>query len=451
MRTTILFSPIGGNDPVSSATEYDGSMLHICRYYRPDEVYLYLSKEMVERQKRDDRYCYCIKQLGEMLNHNFNIHNIERPELEDVQLYDDYYDDFKKILKNIMEKMSDEDTLLLNVASGTPAMKSALLVLSVLSDNRMKPIQVVTPDRDINIHRGKDLDYDPEYYWAVNRDNEEGAENRCIEALCPNLTSILKKNIIIKQVQSYNYAAAFILAEEMRGELSEEVYRLLELAVARQQLNIAKVVALSNKYGFDVLPVKDSSKIILFEYALTLKIKIARKEYGDFMRAISPLISDLFEEILKVQCHIVVKEYCQKQKGVWKWKNSKLLSDAKGREILEVLKQEFRGDFRDTAVMASNLKPLILYYSSDPKLKQSVEDMRNIEEKVRNLAAHEIVSITDERLGELLEQPITMKQIYSMIKNLVVNAKIKITESDWNSYDSMNQLIVDALNLEIHE
>lgn len=451
MGRVVLFSPIGGNDPVSSATEYDGSMLQICRYYRPDEVYLYLSKEMVERQERDDRYRYCIEQLGKLLHHKFEVHCIERPDLEDVQLYDYYYDEFKKILGDITAGMDEGDTLLLNVASGTPAMKSALLVLAVISNNQMKPIQVVTPSRSINEHKGKDKDYDPEYYWAVNGDNEEGAENRCIEALCPNLASILKKNIIIKQVQSYNYAAAFMLAEEMKDELSEKAYRLLELAVARQQLNMSKVMALSNKYGFDVLPVKDSSKIILFEYALTLKIKIARKEYGDFMRAISPLISDLFEELLKVQCHITVKDYCQKQNGVWKWKTSKLSSDAKGREILEVLKQEFKGDFRDSAVMASNLKPLLLHYLTDSKLKQSVEEMRNIEEKVRNLAAHEIVSITDERLGELLGQSITMNQIYNMIKNLIVNSKIKITENDWNSYDTMNQLIADILNDEIHD
>lgn len=43
MSRTYLFSPIGNTDPVKYF--YDGSMLHICRYYKPDVVYLYLSKE----------------------------------------------------------------------------------------------------------------------------------------------------------------------------------------------------------------------------------------------------------------------------------------------------------------------------------------------------------------------------------------------------------------------
>ena len=49
----ILFSPIGGTDPISNFR--DGAMLHICRIYKPDIVYLYLSKEMCEFQEKDDR------------------------------------------------------------------------------------------------------------------------------------------------------------------------------------------------------------------------------------------------------------------------------------------------------------------------------------------------------------------------------------------------------------
>lgn len=46
MGKRILFSPVGGTDPIKYCS--DGSMLHICRHYQPDEVVLYLSKEMTE-------------------------------------------------------------------------------------------------------------------------------------------------------------------------------------------------------------------------------------------------------------------------------------------------------------------------------------------------------------------------------------------------------------------
>ena len=45
MGKRILFSPVGGTDPIKYCS--DGSMLHICRHYQPDEVVLYLSKEMI--------------------------------------------------------------------------------------------------------------------------------------------------------------------------------------------------------------------------------------------------------------------------------------------------------------------------------------------------------------------------------------------------------------------
>ena len=74
----ILFSPIGGTDPISNFR--DGAMLHICRIYKPDIVYLYLSKEMCEFQEKDDIYRYCLEQLGKKLDKHFE----SEQNLEDI-------------------------------------------------------------------------------------------------------------------------------------------------------------------------------------------------------------------------------------------------------------------------------------------------------------------------------------------------------------------------------
>ena len=66
MGRTILFSPVGGTDPISSTNCRDGSLLHICRVYRPDVVYLYMSQEILANQDKDNRYLYCLDKLGEM-------------------------------------------------------------------------------------------------------------------------------------------------------------------------------------------------------------------------------------------------------------------------------------------------------------------------------------------------------------------------------------------------
>ena len=44
MGKKILFSPVGGTDPISENNYRDGSMLHICRHYNQIKLfYIYLS------------------------------------------------------------------------------------------------------------------------------------------------------------------------------------------------------------------------------------------------------------------------------------------------------------------------------------------------------------------------------------------------------------------------
>ena len=84
MSKVVLFSPVGGTDPISETNYRDGSMLHICRHYKPDVVFLYLSAEMVEKHKSDDRYRYFIKRLYEKFDKQIQIIPIEKVDLIDV-------------------------------------------------------------------------------------------------------------------------------------------------------------------------------------------------------------------------------------------------------------------------------------------------------------------------------------------------------------------------------
>lgn len=52
----ILFSPVGGTDPLSNDNYQDGAILHIVRNYRPERIVLFLSQEMLRFHKEDNRY-----------------------------------------------------------------------------------------------------------------------------------------------------------------------------------------------------------------------------------------------------------------------------------------------------------------------------------------------------------------------------------------------------------
>lgn len=454
---TFLFSPIGGNDPISSSTESDGSMLHICRHFKPDEVYLYLSKEMVERHHKDNRYCFCIEKLGKTMNHDFQVSCIEDESNSEVQEYDYYYNVFEPRLQEIQRMMGDEDRLLLNISSGTPAMKSALVLLAAISEKKMVPVQVTTPALSINCHPGKEPDYDVEVYWDFNKDNNEDAPNRCKMPQMLNLAYRLKRQDLERCIQNYDYAAALRLGTEIKSDLPEGVYQLLEYAVARLQLDLGKMKRMLPSFSKEererLCPLwkpneKKDDQLAIFEYVLSLGIKIKNKEYGDFARSLSPVLTDLFEGLLMERCNIDISSYIvSNHTGVRIWDVEKMGKDEQGCKWLSIMGAKYGGKFNPkTPLAASNLEDLLLHYLSDENLKAGVKNLRSIEGSMRNLAAHEIISITDENLARFFPE-IPDVSIVSIYKELQHMAQIvlKIKGEKWNSYDEMNELICEKI------
>lgn len=76
------------------------------------------------------------------------------------------------------------------MASGTPAMKSALLVIATFSEYRFKLVQVSTPQRRMNAEYEDREVYDNEINWEMNEDNQNDAPNRCTEVKSLNLAEV---------------------------------------------------------------------------------------------------------------------------------------------------------------------------------------------------------------------------------------------------------------------
>lgn len=439
MGRRILFSPVGGTDPIKYSN--DGSMLHICRHYRPDVVYLYLSHEMMEYHRKDNRYLDAIDRLGAYLEHHFETVLIERDELIEVQQYDFFYKEFREEIRKIENGMSEEDELFINMASGTPAMKSALFVMATLAEWRFQPIQVSTPKKGMNEEHDDRKEYDPELNWELNEDNEKDAPNRCEEVECLNLIKMLKLEAIKKHMVAYDYAAALAVAAEIRQDIPEDAYRMLEIADARAKCNLKKVSRLI-KGEDDVYPIKEGDKQKIFEYALVLQMKIDKQEYCDFVRGITPLVVDLLEIILKKECGISLLDCTaeSKDKGQ-RWDIQKL----KNFGIWSILDEAYKGKggFKGGPVYSNHIEKIIANKSSDSELIQKVKDIVAIEGKVRNPAAHEMVSVTEEWIKK--ETGKTPRQIMAEIAYLIRKSGINAKEEDWKSYEAMNNKIKKKL------
>ena len=438
MNDTILFSPIGGTDPISMNNCHDGAMLHICRVYKPTKIFLYMSQEMLKNQEADDRYRYAMGKLFELQGRkDVKIIQIERPELQKVHEFDFFYQDFREIIEQIMAGMDETDRLLINISSGTPAMKSGLLVLQTLGEFPAVTVQVATPEEKMNEHTH--IGYDIELLWELDEDNDPNFKNRCQEVHCPTLSKIKNEEIIKKHIAVYDYQAAAAVAETMKPEDTEKYMGLLKMAAARILLDFPAVDQWIRETGFDCLPVKAGNSRKYFEYALNLSIKLKRGEYTDFIRGITPIIVDLFEIALKKQCRIDVRDYTRKKDGISIWDRSKL----NGTKVGQVLDGNYAEGLRSGPVYSDHIRLLIAEYSQDAQMKKLADELRDVEKAIRNRAAHEIVSITDEKIKELTG--FTGKQIMDKLIRFFVYTGMGITADSWKSYDRLNQKILSAM------
>ena len=442
MGKTILFTPVGGTDPISASNCYEGAVLHICRYYKPDKVILYMSREMLENQEKDNRYLYCLERLEKLQSRTIEYEIVERRELSNVHEFDYFYEDFRAIIQNIYASMEEGDSLLLNISSGTPAMKSGLLVLQTIGEFPATLIQVATPEKGMNehIHKG----YDVETLWDLNQDNLPDAKNRCKEITCPSLKKIKQEEIIKKHIEAYDYNAALSVTETMKQEDVRKYRSIIELASRRVLLDFAGVDKIARQTGFDCIPVKASSDRKLFEYALNMDVRLKRGEYVDFIRAITPLLVDLFELVLKKQCSVDINDYCEvkKYKRVSRrqWSESKLQKT----EVKQVLDKAFQGKFNGTDIYAVLLKYLIDHFSDNSTLKELVEKLRSVEEQIRNDAAHDVISVTEETI--IQKTGFTSTKIMQMIQNLFYYTGISVKKEYWKSYDEMNMRILKEID-----
>ena len=114
-------------------------------------------------------------------------------------------------------------------------------------------------------------------------------------------------------------------------------------------------------------------------------------------------------------------------------------------ELEEILNKEWDNKFSYGTVKSVHLKAIILHYSDNSKLNEVVENLRRVEEKLRNMAAHQIVSVDEEIIQT--ETGFTGKQIMDNIKQLFLYTGMNVKKEYWNSYDELNDLIYKKMEL----
>lgn len=444
----ILFSPIGMTDPISDHTLQDGSLLNICRFYKPDKIYLYMSKEVMEYHEKDDRYVKCLEKVYEYLGKDFEYEIIDRRDLEEVQVFDFFYKEYRDILYKIHLNHPDAE-IILNVSSGTPAMKSALFVLCALFSFPMTPIQVSTPLKTANTKSNQVKLTDPVNDFLEIIDmimtEPEIYGDRTEIAFKENLNFELSKDIIKNHLKKYNYSAAFEVAQVTRQFLSEKSYHLIAAAFYRNNLDREGV--LNNlKLANDKFDFYETAQLRLIEYVLYLSVNVKRNMLLEFIRGISPVLDSLFKKAFELETNINLDNYLTNKKGKVTWNRKNLMSDDNGKKILGVLNKSYNVfNFTNTASSDNFLKLMESkeFGISKRNITKKAEELRDIEREGRNKAAHQIVSIDDKFLKT--ETGFTSEEILNKITDFVEDIKLGVKKENWNSYEIMNEKIINSL------
>lgn len=396
---SVLYSCFGTTDPVRGMR--DGGLMHILRFERPAAVYLFLSKEIAELDKRDGRIAKTFAHMKEAWDgYAPEVIRMET-EIEDPSDMDILLDPMTALAEQ-MHREWPEAKYLFNLSSGTPQMQ--IILSQMAMDSRFPStvgIQVKNPERASGREaRTNTRTFSIEDALETNIDDEEDAPNRCV---VPQMLAIRReavKNELKTLLEQRNYAAI----ARMKAELPDAVTRLARHLDYRSHflLEEAKKAAKGLEgYGLQADGAfLTRSAYELVEYFSMLKNLVYLKRYTDFILRLSPFLVRLQRELLAP----LLKKQGLQEKNLFGKKGEELMVnrqklEEQAPELLAYMEADFnfRNPIRDsTPVSILFLNRMLSYFKVDGDAISILKKCEKCNQELRNTVAHNLYSITNE-------------------------------------------------------
>ena len=463
MSKKILLTFAGNTDPTRG--EHDGPIIHICRYYKPDKIYLILTKEMEERNEEPyNIYKRAIKE--NLKNYNPEIICIKTG-IKDAHHFDIYFNWIYETFE-IIKKDEKDTEIYLNMTSGTSQMTTNLLMYYIDSlDLNLIPIQVETYKKQSNQseenNKTVDKNYDVEAEAICNLDNEEKTRTyRIVEPDLKKYSRILTKNQIEKLLEQYKYEAISELLKRNIFDKNLELNTLVNFAIERTNLKgldcNKKLNSLNNKdynklYYFtkdkNITRIPDWYQIVDFFSLANIKQKT--EDISSYTLMLEPIVVKIYLSILKDLMGKNLDELFKRDSNGYKIELRRLENGLK-----EMIKEDLNKDsLKDNVyISAQVLVSTIKYYlKNNINLANyiNVEYFNNLAETLakmktgRNTLAHELKSISREDFNK--ESETTVEQINSKILDFFNKfyTSLGYKKEMVEIYDNINKEIVKLL------
>lgn len=443
---SILFSPIGESDPIRN--NYDGPMLHILRNYSDIDVcYLFLTDKM--KKNYDNKlYDLAIKDLENRLNRKIECNYIIT-EIKEANNFDIFYSPFIDNLKQIRTKYQN-DTIYLNLSSGTPQMGTTLALISCSSNiTNLVALQVSRPSEDVK--RGTssvEKEYDLEFETYFNYDNNLNI-NRCkkVESIMIINNNVLER--VETLIKSYNYDIAYEIYKNS-PLYNQNVAHLIMHLKYREKLDIdkAKEVVKNSPYKgrlFLKYLDKNFKKNRILEYFLLLKNLYFSNKTNDFIVRLCSYCEELQKEIIfHLFKYNVESKFCEKNND--KYILSEFLIKDYSKELYNLIQNRFNQNYKSNLLNIEVLNVIINYELEHKKIDHSnlyEKTLTKIEKlkKYRNISAHRLEIVTKNNLNEECD----IEQLLKSIKDILADIYPDLNKKYFLLYYDINKLIIEEM------
>ena len=414
-KERVLLTFAGNTDPTRG--NYDGPMLHICRYYRPEKIYLVLTSEM---QKRNENRIYekAIKESLEDYNPIFEYINTD---IDDAHLFDIYFNKINETFNKIKLEHPNAEVLV-NITSGTAQMISNLVMYIVDAVNiNIVPIQVATPEGRGNTSKVVNNSYEVNDEKENNFDNiEEFRTNRILFPDLRQYSRLLVKNQIKELLKKYEYSTCLELLKRDIFQENSKLNGLLNFANDRRHLkglkSNGKLKSLNDKI-FDKFyyynknetvenKVKEWYKIV--DYFALANIKQKSGDIAGYTIMLEPLIVNIYLSILRDVLGKKLSDlFSEKRKEEEFSYKTDILKIKKYDGLKEKIEDELNKVLKDSIFVSNKVLIAVIKYfiEKDNRAtlkKMDLNDFIDFSEtlskikEVRNMIAHSLKTINSD-------------------------------------------------------
>ena len=425
----ILISAVGTTDPISN--NRDAALLHIARTYRPEQIVLVYSEEMLIKRDFIERALFSIESYHpEVVIEPIILKN------DEVYLFDKMYE----VMGQIIEKYSGTDhQLILNLSSGTPQIISALFALNRINDYNTQAIQVATPNKSANRKYVPLSSEDEQKLFDENEDNQKNYEDRTIKDEAEKFNQSLIKRHLRNLISSYDYLAAeeLVTRKEYNKLLSKK-----KLARLRDILNdfvkVFKTQAiLKDIQGYSLTEVEKKA----LNYFLMIEVLKERGQVADVLIKSKSYVEFIIEEKIKKDYPELIKYDGTFPKLNEEYKDFEAILDFIDLEFKKAkgIKDEKERIYSPQSTLnLLSYENILSYYQVSPELLKSIKLINSLNGE-RNKVAH--------GLSEIDSKLVNSKKLQQTIDTLrfILQDTFEIDDNYFSCYQTLNNEMLDLL------